>query len=466
MLQFPVPQMAQQLGSQTQAQSQPQGQQMPLQPILQTQHQGQQMTQQTTLQMQPQGQQMTQQTTLQMQPQGQQMPQQPNLQTQHQGQQMPQQTTLQTQHQGQQMTQQPLLQTQHLGQQMMHQHGQHFSHQQLHQMPYQQTPPRPQGQQMPQQQVQHYTHQQEQPFSHQQGQQFHQQVQKTGYPQREDIEFHQGKQLGISPSQSQLPRASSLHDMPVHSVQVSSIGVQSVQQQYGTSSLNRPESGSSLAQLPQNGDDLILGQQIGGTMSRNHMGPSIVQNQQSGGLPNMLKRSTEEEASGRPAGDYYFSANKDGPMMAPPQPSLPAVPMGQNQQEIRIGGIPPHIAPPGHIGGLNAAAGHGMPNMFSHGAMAQPFPNNLNMRPPMRMLSSPEVSNPSPADVYRQQHEVTATGDNVPAPFMTFEATGFPPEILREMRYLLQKRSICRRLRCYTHPDMQQVLCPLGMHYL
>lgn len=26
-------------------------------------------------------------------------------------------------------------------------------------------------------------------------------------------------------------------------------------------------------------------------------------------------------------------------------------------------------------------------------------------------------------------------GDNVPAPFMTFEATGFPPEILREVSY-------------------------------
>ncbi|KAK9086232.1 hypothetical protein Syun_028626 [Stephania yunnanensis] len=268
--------------------------------------------------------------------------------------------------------------------------------------------------------------------------QFHpQQVQKMGYPQREDIEFHQGKQHGISPSQSQQPRASSLHDMPtgVHSVQVSSIGVQSVQQQYGTSSLNRPESGSSLAQLPQNGDDLILRQQIGGTVSRNHMGPSIVQNQQSGGPPNMLKRSSEEEASGRPAGDYYFSANKDGPMMAPPQPNLPAVPMGRNQQDMRMGGIPPHIPPPGRTGGLNAAAGHGMPNMFNQGAMAQPFPNNLNMRPPMRMLSSPEVSNLSPADVYRRQHEVTATGDNVPAPFMTFEATGFPPEILREVSF-------------------------------
>ncbi|KAL0554853.1 hypothetical protein IC582_008781 [Cucumis melo] len=41
------------------------------------------------------------------------------------------------------------------------------------------------------------------------------------------------------------------------------------------------------------------------------------------------------------------------------------------------------------------------------------------------------------ADSYRQRHEITFSGDNVPAPFSSFEVTGFPPEILREVRYLL-----------------------------
>ncbi|XP_022934461.1 DEAD-box ATP-dependent RNA helicase 46-like [Cucurbita moschata] len=37
------------------------------------------------------------------------------------------------------------------------------------------------------------------------------------------------------------------------------------------------------------------------------------------------------------------------------------------------------------------------------------------------------------AESYRQRHEITFSGDNVPPPFSSFEATGFPPEILREV---------------------------------
>ncbi|XP_021298945.1 DEAD-box ATP-dependent RNA helicase 46 [Herrania umbratica] len=36
-------------------------------------------------------------------------------------------------------------------------------------------------------------------------------------------------------------------------------------------------------------------------------------------------------------------------------------------------------------------------------------------------------------DAYRRQHEITVTGDEVPSPFTTFEATGLPSEILREV---------------------------------
>ncbi|KAL9235256.1 hypothetical protein vseg_010031 [Gypsophila vaccaria] len=36
------------------------------------------------------------------------------------------------------------------------------------------------------------------------------------------------------------------------------------------------------------------------------------------------------------------------------------------------------------------------------------------------------------AEAYRRKHEISVSGDNVPAPFMAFEATGFPSEILRE----------------------------------
>ncbi|KAL7100674.1 hypothetical protein ACP275_08G010000 [Erythranthe tilingii] len=38
------------------------------------------------------------------------------------------------------------------------------------------------------------------------------------------------------------------------------------------------------------------------------------------------------------------------------------------------------------------------------------------------------------AESYRRQHEISVTGDNVPQPFSSFEATGFPPDILREVQ--------------------------------
>ncbi|GFP98953.1 ATP-dependent RNA helicase-like protein db10 [Phtheirospermum japonicum] len=45
------------------------------------------------------------------------------------------------------------------------------------------------------------------------------------------------------------------------------------------------------------------------------------------------------------------------------------------------------------------------------------------------------------AESYRRRHEISVTGDNVPQPFTSFESSGFPSEILREVRYLLQEES-------------------------
>ncbi|KAH6774422.1 DEAD box RNA helicase family protein [Perilla frutescens var. hirtella] len=39
------------------------------------------------------------------------------------------------------------------------------------------------------------------------------------------------------------------------------------------------------------------------------------------------------------------------------------------------------------------------------------------------------------AEAYRRRHEISVTGDNVPQPFSSFEATGFPSEILREVQH-------------------------------
>ncbi|KAA8530222.1 hypothetical protein F0562_004931 [Nyssa sinensis] len=45
------------------------------------------------------------------------------------------------------------------------------------------------------------------------------------------------------------------------------------------------------------------------------------------------------------------------------------------------------------------------------------------------------VGSGSSAESYRRRHEITVTGDNVPPPFTSFEATDFPSEILREVQH-------------------------------
>lgn len=50
------------------------------------------------------------------------------------------------------------------------------------------------------------------------------------------------------------------------------------------------------------------------------------------------------------------------------------------------------------------SAGHSMPNIYNHGP---PFPNSAVVKPPY--VGSTDVCGLSPAEVYRQQHEVTAT---------------------------------------------------------
>ncbi|KAK9697948.1 hypothetical protein RND81_08G072000 [Saponaria officinalis] len=48
-------------------------------------------------------------------------------------------------------------------------------------------------------------------------------------------------------------------------------------------------------------------------------------------------------------------------------------------------------------------------------------------------------------------------GDNVPAPYMTFEAAGFSPEILSEVRYLLQWGAYVVRCTAMSTLYVQQV---------
>ncbi|KAH9327750.1 hypothetical protein KI387_007928, partial [Taxus chinensis] len=51
-----------------------------------------------------------------------------------------------------------------------------------------------------------------------------------------------------------------------------------------------------------------------------------------------------------------------------------------------------------------------------------------------RLHGFSDLPNASDVEAYRRQHEVTALGENVPAPFITFDAAGIPSEILRELQ--------------------------------
>ncbi|KAL2325719.1 hypothetical protein Fmac_024777 [Flemingia macrophylla] len=83
-------------------------------------------------------------------------------------------------------------------------------------------------------------------------------------------------------------------------------------------------------------------------------------------------------------------------------------------------------------GNRSGIAGNARRSMFGPPVRGpSPLSTNSLIRPPY--MGSSDVADLSAAEVYCQQHKVTTTGDNIPPPFMKFDATGFPPEILREI---------------------------------
>ncbi|KAL9407553.1 hypothetical protein AB3S75_046155 [Citrus x aurantiifolia] len=409
--------------------------------------------------MQPNGmmikQQMTQATPQEVQ-QVSQLPQQlgsmaAQVSDQHDPQQQGSQLGQSMQHPGQfapqmrpQMMQYPVQEMpQHAGQPWLQQPGQQMQQQAIQQMSQQsgqQSAPhensqmaQPQGHQYPHQQLQYTAYQQGIPpqgkqSSHQQtqvgaqGKQFggQQDYNKAAITKREEAEFPPGNQTGFSPSNFQQTGASSSQNLPGGTNSMKTGAHVGHVQQFGGSSVTLQQP-NPMVQLQQTGTDMAHHQH--GPRFENQMGPQMMHNNPPNLPPFGLSRGYEDNVHCRTGNDYYFNGNKDGPVMGPQQPKLAALPMGRNPQETRMGG-----AASGQATGLNAVAGHAMHGMYSH---AGSFPNNAMMRP--TFMGSPGVTDLSPAEVYRQRHEVSATGDNVPTPFMTFESSGFPPEILREM---------------------------------
>ncbi|KAG0472106.1 hypothetical protein HPP92_016652 [Vanilla planifolia] len=200
-----------------------------------------------------------------------------------------------------------------------------------------------------------------------------------------------------------------------------------------------PQSGGNMIQqhqhhpiYPQNGisqsQELILESshhqsQTGTSIFSNQIGHPIVH------PPVGPKTGYEEALHERDGAEFYTSGRSEGPGMPPVQPKLAPLPLSHSHQDMRLGagGIPLKFPNSGWpVDGAGILPGHEQTNRYGNVT----FPNAV--RPLPRMFGPPDSPNMS-ADAYRQRHEVTAMGDNIPAPFMTFESTRFPPEILREI---------------------------------
>ncbi|KAM7277668.1 hypothetical protein ACFE04_004802 [Oxalis oulophora] len=308
----------------------------------------------------------------------------------HVGDQMPQQ--------GQNLSQQPV----HHGPQ---QYGQPMQQQQKQQQQIQ-----PQGHQFMQQQMPYLGYQQTGYPPPQAQQQFP--TQQPTFPKREDA----GNNAGISAT-GQYPQFSSPPSQNMSS------GNNPIQMPHSTANLQSQR--SSLSTQPHTGTDLVH-QQRGPEFHHQ----SGMHGQQTNAPSVGMKRPYEDNVLARTGNDHYHNPINEPAMMGSQRPKLAALPVARNHQEVR-NAMPGQNPMPGHSDGF---AVH---NAYNHAG--QPYPTNPMMRPPYSGPS--DISNISSVEAYCLEHEVSATGDNVPAPFMSFDAVGFPPEILREVRYLLQRRA-------------------------
>ncbi|VAH73205.1 unnamed protein product [Triticum turgidum subsp. durum] len=177
---------------------------------------------------------------------------------------------------------------------------------------------------------------------------------------------------------------------------------------------------SAPAQTHQGGVDTNYRQQLASShVVPNHIAPSP------GRPPMGFKRGNSEDQFEK--NEPLSSGRFDGINALHQQPKLAALPPSQNHlRDMRNG---PPYSQPDNFGGYNMAPPHLVQNPLNNG----PFPIGALTRPPSGTFSPPDFPSVASVDAYRQHHEVTAVGENVPPPFMTFEATGFPPEILSEV---------------------------------
>lgn len=134
---------------------------------------------------------------------------------------------------------------------------------------------------------------------------------------------------------------------------------------------------------------------------------------------------------GQPKVSPVISGQPNLAPVIPCQPMLAPIPMAASPQGM--GEVHLAHALTGHLNAANASVGLGArSNMFKRGAGDHNYPMQDFKRQRMHGFSDPPVA--ADIDAYRREHELTASGENVPAPFMTFEAAGFPPEVVREIQ--------------------------------
>ncbi|KAG9151892.1 hypothetical protein Leryth_002151 [Lithospermum erythrorhizon] len=303
--------------------------------------------------------------------------------------------------------------------------GSQYPYNQSHYMAYQQHVP-PQAQQNPQQPVQYG-------MQGQQGQQFAAKAgHRTGFSPRDETDYQQANQIGFVSTHPQQIGHPSTQNLPAgtNSNQSQPIAAQSAQPVPSTLSSGNILQREAFPLVPQ--DIHNLDHHPHGTRFPNNVAPGTMQGQLSNGPPVGAKFGYEGSPRQRHGSEYGFSS-KDGTMVSPQQPKLAAIPMRKNLQDMRVGNVPlQNVNPTPTMNFNSSAARPPLPNMYGHAA-GPPFPNDALIRPPATMMGHADGLHQSAADAYRQSHEVTATGDNVPIPFMSFEATGFPPELLREL---------------------------------
>ncbi|VFR01169.1 unnamed protein product [Cuscuta campestris] len=272
-----------------------------------------------------------------------------------------------------------------------------------------------------------------------QGQHFpHQQEHNIEFSQREDAEIPQGKQMGFSPIPfQQSSQSSTLAPNPM-------AGPPSQPMQYSGSSANMQQPASQV-HWSHSGSDSAHYQHAPRFQSQ--MGPVSSHGPQLNVPPPGSNVGYEENLHGKVGNKFYENPIKDVHAM-PPQashPMLAAIPHARSQHEMRTADQAIQNSAQGYPGGYNNSGGPPLHNIYGQATSGggPPISTIAQMRPPSTSMGHPD------AEDYRKKHEITTMGENVPDPFITFEATGFPQEILRDVRYLLRRRSTCRTLYCY-----------------